>query len=220
MNPTSDPFERLRAANPVPSAPPTDWVSIREHLHSDPHDPRERRSRPTPRSLAGTGSGILLALVAMLALAMSGTLGSRGTSPGTRSAVSRCGHGGACFDTLRRLAPPKGLSPLTGGGLVSAPRLSEKPVAARSCSVIGPRCVQGCAVPVAGLQRARHALAPAPAAHGCSAKTPERPCLEDIAGASTNVPAPTGARSCPAPSLRQLDKRIFRPFPHRTSRRH
>jgi hypothetical protein len=222
MSHTVDPLERLRAANPIPTMPTTDWARIRERLHNDGGEPRERRSWPSSRLIAGAGSAAMLALVAIVAIVavlMSGELDTRGASTRTQPAVSRCGYGTVCSRLLHRATPAKGRTLTTSAGLVPLAGLGAKPVAARSCSVIGPRCVHGCAVPVASLTRSLHRLP----GGGCSTKTSEQPCLEDIAGAGATVNMHPGAAvntpSCGAPSLRLLDKRLFKPFPHRTSRR-
>ncbi len=80
------------------------------------------------------------------------------------------------------------------------PNPSVKPAAAQSCAVLGARCVQGCAIPVAIPLRSR-----APARQGCTTKTASQPCIEDVAGGATKFSTAKALRELQA-TERLLDR--------------
>jgi hypothetical protein len=187
MSHAADPLERLRAANPVTSPPAVDWEHVRQHLNDGRGRPREPRVRLL--AIAATSCAAVLALA--VALLSSASAPSR-----VSSFTNLCDHAHSrCLGSVRVgvLSPP--------------PNRSARPVAAQACAVIGPRCARGCLLQVAGSFRSldgliasghedlptgrarRHTTTPGP---GCTAKSTEQPCVEEVAGAGTR---PTSGRA-------------------------
>jgi hypothetical protein len=219
MRRTADPLERLRAANPVTSVPTVDWAHIRRHIAHGAAEPCARR----PRLLVLAGAGCVSVLV--LGAITAALLSSASTPSRAPSSTGVCDRGQAgCLGGLRVgvLSQNPVLAPL--------PNPSVRAAAARSCAVIGPRCVHGCTLPVASPLRSL-----APAGPGCTAKTAQQPCIEEVAGAGTKPFTDKALREL-KPTLRLLDhnagagerpsfcqptarEQLFRPFPHRTQKR-
>ena len=191
MTRTADPLERLHAANPVAAVPAVDWERIQQHVTRGASDPRDRR--PRLLVIAGTGCAGMLVLAAITMVLL-----SRATTPGrapSSQVVCNRGHIG-CPSTSRVgvLSHSGVLPPLQN------PNPSVKPAAAQSCAVLGPRCVQGCAIPVAIPLRSR-----APARQGCTTKTASQPCIEDVAGGATKFSTAKALRELQA-TERLLDR--------------
>jgi hypothetical protein len=222
MTRTADPLERLHAVNPVAAVPAVDWERIQQHVTRGASEPRDRR--PRLLALAGAGCAGMLVLAGITVVLL-----SRATTPGGRAPSSQVvcdgGHIG-CPGTSQVGVVSHGgvLQPLTN------PNPSVKPAAAQSCAVLGPRCVQGCAIPVASRLRSLP-----PAWQGCTTKTASQPCIENVAGTATKLStakalrelqsterlldhaAPGGASpSFCRPLLRDLPTKRF---PHRTRKR-
>jgi hypothetical protein len=232
----ADPLERLRAANPVPSAPPVDWEHVRQRImNGRGKKPRTRRVR-----LAAIGGASCAAMLAFATIAV--VLLSSASSPSRAPLFTDlCEHAHASCLGSRQVGV---LSPLLSP--------SVRPVAAQTCAVIGPRCARGCVLPVASPLRS--SLGPAAsgredplsesargraatAGQGCTAKTAGQPCLENVAGADTKPPnggalrelratdrllqLAAGADSSTPSSSRICVQSLFRDlpakrFPHRT----
>jgi hypothetical protein len=177
----TDPLQRLRLANPVPSPTPPDWPAIRERIGSDrvearadeltraatdrPH--RRKHVRPRMWVLAPVATTVACAGVAVLL-----ALGAPHPRAHARSAHSTAGAGAGARD-VEAVTP----------ALPDGDRGLARAVAAPDCAVIGPRCAQGCTIPV--LSRPPR---PVPRSTTCAGKTPF-PCVEFVRGAEPGPPA-------------------------------
>jgi len=205
-----EPLEQLRAANPapLPDVSTPDWWRIREHVRraaleddgaEDTAAGRVRSSRRAGRppgwpawALARRRHAprawerrLALAVAVPAVFALASVLAfSTGSAPKHVDHACESAHG------CRRSAHV-GARAKRGVSTPPATVVHEQTTVVRDCSVSGPRCAQGCAIPVSARS------GPPRATPDCARAAP-RPCLEYV---RTVGQAPRLARPCQPPQL-------------------